>query len=70
MARRYTYSRQIETPEGKETFSAVEFDSFDEAINVVERGIKDRRLAIQGLHAQAPAPSVQGPNTTGGGTGQ
>lgn len=44
MSRRYTYSRTIDTPEGKETFTAEQFDSFDEARNAVEKGVHDRRL--------------------------
>lgn len=44
MAKKYTYSRAIETPEGVESFSAVEFDSFDEAIKAVDRGVSDRKL--------------------------
>jgi hypothetical protein len=47
MSKRYTYSRTI-NPTGKsdEIFSAVEFDSFDEAIRAVEKGIHDRRLQV------------------------
>ncbi len=44
MTRRYTYSRTIDTPEGKETFTAQEWDSFDEARTAVEKGVHDRRL--------------------------
>lgn len=43
MSRRYTYSRTINTPEGRETFTADQFDSFDEARNAVEKGVRDRR---------------------------
>lgn len=46
MSRRYTYSRTIDTIVGKETFSAVEFDSFDEGIKAVEKGIYERKLAL------------------------
>lgn len=46
MSRRYTYSRSIRTEEGVETFTAEEFDSFDEAKNAVDRGINDRKLQI------------------------
>lgn len=45
-SRRYTYARTIRGPEGSETFSAVEFDSFDEAIAAVEKGVHDRKLQI------------------------
>lgn len=47
MSKKYTYSRKIETREGKESFSAVEFDSFDEAIKAVDRGIADRQIQIK-----------------------
>lgn len=46
MSRRYTYARTIDGPEGPETFTAVEFDSFDEAITAAEKGIHDRKLQI------------------------
>lgn len=45
--RKYTYSREIETLEGKEVFTAVEFDSFDEAKKAVDKGIYDRELQIK-----------------------
>ena len=35
--KKYTYSKTV----GNETFSAVEFDSFDEAIHAVDKGIRD-----------------------------
>lgn len=53
MSRRYTYSRTIDTPEGKETFTAEQFDSFDEARAAVEKGVRDRRLQFP---AQAVVP--------------
>lgn len=46
MSRRYTYARTIVGPEGSETFTGVEFDSFDEAVAAVEKGIHDRKLQI------------------------
>lgn len=46
MSKRYTYSREITTPSGKETFTADQFDSFDEAQKAVEKGIHDRRLQL------------------------
>jgi hypothetical protein len=46
MSRRYTYTRTIDTPQGKESFTAVEFDSFDEAIKAVDKGIYDRKLEL------------------------
>ncbi len=57
MSRRYTYARTIETQRGKETFSAVEFDSFDEAMNAVEKGVRDRYAQFPaGLMGVAPVP--------------
>jgi len=47
MSKRYTYTRTIETEAGKENFAAVEFDSFDEAINAVDKGIRDRLLSFR-----------------------
>lgn len=46
MAKKYTYSRTIHTIHGMEMFSAVEFDSFDEAVKAVDKGIHDRKLEI------------------------
>lgn len=57
MAKRFTYSKTIHTFEGPETFTAVEFDSFDEAIKAVERGIYERRLEI-GKKTAANGPGV------------
>ena len=39
--RKYTYSRTI----GDQTFSAVEFDSFDEAKRIVDKAIYELKLA-------------------------
>lgn len=47
MSKRYTYSRSIDVGVGPETFTAVEFDSFDEARKAVERGIHDRKLEFR-----------------------
>lgn len=59
MSRRYTFSRTIETPDGKETFTAEQFDSFDEARNAVEKGVRDRRLQFpQGAAIAGPAIGV------------
>lgn len=44
--KRYTYSRSIKTPEGNETFTADQFDSFDEAISAVNKGIYERELFL------------------------
>lgn len=38
MAKKYTYSKTVNL----ETFTAVEFDSFDEAITAVNKGVRDR----------------------------
>lgn len=65
MAKKYTYSRQIATGAGLETFSAVEFDSFDEAIVAVDKGIKDRQLQVParvpGIGLVAGFPSTGAP---------
>ena len=45
--RKYTYSREIGTAHGQEVFTAVEFDSFDEAQKVVDKGIYDRLLELK-----------------------
>jgi hypothetical protein len=69
MAKRYTYSRSILADDqgNQEVFTAVEFDSFDEAIAAVERGIYDRRLTLK---KKAPDTlrndRVNVPGTTGG----
>lgn len=47
MSKRYTYSRAITTRDGVETFTADQFDSFDEAQTAVEKGIRDRRLQLK-----------------------
>ncbi len=43
MAKKYTYSRSF----GDETFTAVEFDSFDEARKAVDKGIYERQLELK-----------------------
>lgn len=60
MAKKYTYSRQIVTPDGVETFQADQFDSFDEAKKSVDKAIYERRLEIrpQGLMSGAARPST------------
>ncbi len=52
---KYNYARTIETREGKETFTAVECASFDEAIKYVEKGIYDRKLQLHEKYA-VPLP--------------
>lgn len=47
MSKRFTYARSMMTVEGHEVFTAVEFDSFDEAITAVEKGIRDRAAALK-----------------------
>jgi hypothetical protein len=44
--RKFTYSRTLNTPEGLETFSAVEHDSFLEGQRAVDAGIHDRKIQI------------------------
>ena len=44
--RKFTYTRAVQTKEGREEFSAVEFDSFDEAIKAVDKGIYERKLSL------------------------
>lgn len=73
---KYNYQRTIETPEGVETFTAVECASFDEAQKVVEKGIHDRKLqlhekyatklAVQHIPGGAPV-STTTPQIAGGG---
>lgn len=47
MAKKYTYSRTIFTPDGNpHQFTAVEFDSFEEAIKAVDKGIYDFKLVL------------------------
>ena len=46
MSRKYTISRTIKTPYGDETFTAVEFESFDEARVALEKGVYDRKLQL------------------------
>ena len=65
MSRRYTYSRTIDTPEGKETFTAVEFDSFDEARFAVEKGVRDRKLQFEVLEVKVLPPNKMGPGQAG-----
>lgn len=53
MSKRFTYSKTVDLERNKngfkqlETFTAVEFDSFDEAIKAVEKGIYDRELLLK-----------------------
>jgi hypothetical protein len=63
--RKFTYSREIVTPEGKETFTASEFDSFEEGQKAVEKGIYDRRLSFPVVMPPANAPSTTGGAPTG-----
>lgn len=67
--RKFTYSRQL----GQETFTAVEFDSFDEARRSVDKAIHERKLEIEKEKAakqptQPPttpaAPEKTGDSTT------
>lgn len=57
--RKFTFSK---TTSWGETFTAVEFDSFDEAIKAVEKGVSDRALDVgpkaAGLLGAAPTQSM------------
>lgn len=67
MSRRYTYARTIPTVEGQETFTAAEWDSFDEAKTAVEKGIRDRKIE---LAQKYPAGTLGGAGITPGTTRQ
>lgn len=60
--RKFTYSRQIVTQDGVETFTASEFDSFEEGQKAVEKGIYDRKLQLPKI-VNTPAPTNQGSTT-------
>lgn len=76
MAKRYTYSRTFNHNGEVETFTAAEFDSFDEAIKAVDKGIYDRELSLgkkpgkrdnkEDANTSTGAPSSNVPLTTGG----
>lgn len=69
MARRYTYSRTIRTIEGEEKFEAHEWDSFDEAQNAVELGIKYRQIQLKERYPGVPSSLIPPlmPGAGGGG---
>ena len=49
MAKKYTFSRSILNDKDQlEVFTANEFDSFEEAITAVNKGIRDRFYGIGG----------------------
>lgn len=63
--KRFTFSKTV----NNETFTAVEFDSFDEAIKAVEKGVYERSLqskigeqATQAINP-LPVPAVNNPKT-------
>ncbi len=64
MSKKYTYSREMEfeLSFGKETYSAVEFDTFDEAKNAVEKGIRDRRIELSNART---LPAVNNSSSAG-----
>jgi hypothetical protein len=64
--RKFTYSRQIVTPEGVEVFTASEFDSFEEGQKAVEKGIYDRKLQFPQAEKKNTAVPLPGtvPSTT------
>ncbi len=48
MGKKYTFSRSITNDLGeKEVFTAVEYDSFEEARTAVNKGIRDRLYEIE-----------------------
>lgn len=57
MSKKYTYSRGVSLGLGIETFTAVEFDSFDEAIKAVDKGVADRKNEVEKLNKPA-MPSI------------
>ena len=67
MTRRYTYSRAIKTPAGLETFTAQEWDSFDEAKTAVDKGIRDRMLQVEAAASEIVPPGSRPTNTNGEG---
>lgn len=73
MSKRYTYSRAFHSNHGQEVFTAVEFDSFDEAIKAVDKGIYDRKLELSknlgtGLQGSVQkVPGLQRDDLTPGG---
>ncbi len=50
--KKYTFGMTIKTREGVETFTANEFDSFEEAIAAVKKGVRDRNLEFNRLEEQ------------------
>ena len=87
MSKKYTYSRSIvgkvnfideeRTTADEETFTAVEFDSFDEAIRAVDKGINDRMVELKAIADKGPKvfvtkpsqPEVSKNSTSGPGVG-
>lgn len=69
--KKYTYSRTVNfsrRENGEETFTAVEFDSFDEAVNAVDKGVYEKQLKDierqnkkSALNPNPPAMSVSFP---------
>ncbi len=57
--RKFSYSRQI----GDEIFTAVEFDSFDEAKRIVDKAIYERGLELQSVLKNHPSVSSVGKTT-------
>ena len=51
---KYTFSREISTPEGIEVFTCVEAASFDEAQKVVTKGIYERMLELETKYGPRP----------------
>ncbi len=53
---KFTYSREIFGPEGREVFTVEQANAFDEAQKLVEKGIADRRLALEAKYPVVPQP--------------
>lgn len=56
MSRKYTFAIKV----GDETFQAEGFDSFDEAIKVVEKAVYDRRMSSGKEKSSLPSTAVGG----------
>lgn len=59
--RKYSFSRTITVDGNKETFTAVEWDAFDEAMKAVDKGIYNRMLELKSAK-KSTAKSKTTPN--------
>lgn len=67
MSRRFTFSKTVSLSNkenSQETFTAVEFDSFDEAIKAVEKGIYERSIEIKAQEALVATPPISNDSTS------